>query len=287
MARRSIVRRTARRGRRVAAAAARLLFDMYEEARETVRHQGVALLLWEMFQNALSPLWEIEAEIWFAKDLSEVSDHPHPTLDLRIAEAEPDDVPAIVACLIEEDLPLDPDELVEETRKLTRVQLSKMRMGGTCFLARVDGELVHINWTLYRITASMLSSAVLLDYEEVVTTDAYTAPRWRGKGIHSVVLNHMLGVAHSRGRETAYTMTLLWNRPSRKGIIPLGWRRSGTLFYIRSEHTGKVRAVWLGPESGPFALLHMEDRQFLWQRRYRLRNGRCLMFAAFLTVRPR
>ena len=280
MLRRSLIGRAVRLPRSVAGRLRRGL----REARAAIRYQGVLLFLWEAVQQACRPFWEIEAEIWFVKDLEQVAEPRPLDLDLEVREADEADVPAIVDCVIEEDMPLDPDELPEEIRRRTRLHIDRIRLGGACFIAIVKGEIVHVNWTLYRIASSMLSRMLVLDPTEVVTTDAYTPVRWRGRGIHAVVLNHMLAVAHSRGRDIAYTMTLLWNRSSRKGIVSLGWRRCGSLFYIRSERTGKVRALWIGPDKGPFTLVRMREERLRRRRFYRLRGNRCLVLATFATA---
>jgi hypothetical protein len=279
MARRSFIRRAA-------GVALHRLYYALRTARETVRYRGFGLLLWEAFQASVGRFWEIEAEIWFSKDLEQVSGERRCRVDLQIAEADESEVPAIVACELEEDFEsTEPDEFAEETRTRPLIYLSNIRRGERCFVARVGAEIVHVNWTHYVTVPSLFAPLIILEPTEVLTTGAYTPPQWRGMGIHAVVLNHMLTVARNRGRKVAYTMTLMWNRPSRKAIISLGWRRCGIMLYVRSVHTGKARSLWIGADEGPFASVRSPNARRLWRRFYRLRNGRCIVLAGFRTVR--
>ncbi len=98
--------------------------------------------------------------------------------------------------------------------------------GFVCFIGRVDGQLVAYNWTQYK-PGEDNSLYVDLRAHEVHTTDAYTAPNYRGRNIHAALLREMLLFSAGLGYRYAYAGIRLTNRRSRKAHGRLGWERTG------------------------------------------------------------
>ena len=110
--------------------------------------------------------------------------------------------------------------------------LAKYDAGMICFVARSGSSVVAYNWI--RLEPGVSDSAfVALRRGEVWCTDAFTAHAWRGNKIHTALLNRMLQFAHERGCTTAYTLTRLRNRGSRKTHHRLGWEMTGRLLHVR------------------------------------------------------
>lgn len=257
------------------------LGESYRKVRDTLRYEGIAILLWKVLQRVANRLWQIEAEIWFDKDLSRPLPEVTARCDIQIAEASEFDVPNLVALELEPFRSLAPSLLADETRIRNEIYRDDIRRGETFFVAAVGSAIAHINWTHYVMLRPAFGQPIILDGSEVLTTGAYTPSRWRGLGIHAAVLNHMLRVAQERGRKVAYTTTMLSNRRSRKAILRLGWSVRGVLFYCRGKRGNRVYSIWYGGRHVPLPPLRQDDPRRLWRRSHALGRDRCVVLAAF------
>jgi hypothetical protein len=261
------------------------LGNTYRKVRDTVRYEGFGILLWKTLQRATNRFWQIEAEIWFAKDLSRPLPEVTARCDIEITEASEFDVPQLVAVQLEPYRSVAPSILAEETRIRNKVYRDDIRRGEKVFVATVGPDIVHVNWTHYVMHCSSFGHPILLDGSTVVTTDGSTSPRWRGLGIHAAVLNHMLKSAQQSGRTVAYTMTMLYNKRPRKGLRKLGWGICGVLLHCRSRRHEKIYSVWYGTRRIPLPPLREEDPRRLWRRSFGLGQDRCIMLATFRAVK--
>ncbi|MDI1283042.1 MAG: hypothetical protein PSV46_01485 [Reyranella sp.] len=113
----------------------------------------------------------------------------------------------------------------------------RLRRGELCFLAISDGEIAHVNWVCSTWGDALPGNPIRLKPGEIYTTDALTTDRFRGKGLHAVVLRAMLEHAQVRGDRHAYTLARLDRADSHKGLFQLGWRECGRAIYFLPRHS--------------------------------------------------
>ena len=112
--------------------------------------------------------------------------------------------------------------------------------GFVCFIARVHGQLVAYNWTQVKPGKDWFYYMDLRP-DEIHCTDAYTAPDFRGRNIHAVLLREMLLFSAGLGYRYAYSGVALTNRRSPKAHRRLGWETTGRALLV---HRGPVIRLW-------------------------------------------
>jgi GNAT superfamily N-acetyltransferase len=138
--------------------------------------------------------------------------------------------------------------------------------GNACFVAKADGRVVAFNWTWFS-SGSDDGCPVVLGPGEIYTTNAFTAPSYRGRKIHTETLAYMLHAAKAEGYRDAYTMVSVQNRASRKTMDRLGWRLSGRVVRLRVRRSASfVVLAFSGsrrPLGGPsFGVQHVLEHLF-------------------------
>lgn len=152
-----------------------------------------------------------------------------PGFTLRLAtEADLDAVIALYAAdpwlyLGEPGAP--PDALVRE------MYADRLRRGELCFLAVKGDQIGHANWSCYGWGDVLPDQPMRLHGDEVYTTDAVTAPAFRGRGLHAMVLQAMLEHARKRGLRRALTLARVDRQATYKAVLQVGYRRCGRLIY--------------------------------------------------------
>jgi hypothetical protein len=119
----------------------------------------------------------------------------------------------------------------------------RLARGERCYLAFVDGELGHINWTCRRWGDALPGRPLWLRPGEVYTTDAFTPAKFRGRGLHAFVLGTMLNEARRLGARHAYTLGQVDRPDALKGLYALEWREIGRVIYFQPR--GRDAAVYL------------------------------------------
>lgn len=127
--------------------------------------------------------------------------------------------------------------------------LARLDAGWSCFVAKLDGEVVAYNWTLYESTVDE-GDVIRLRAGEIYTSDALTREGLRGRRIHDVTLGHMLIEAKRAGYVDAYTMRSELKRASKKVMPRLGWTVSGR--FLRIKLLGRFWAVPVTGSPHPF-----------------------------------
>lgn len=127
--------------------------------------------------------------------------------------------------------------------------LQRLDDGWACFVAKLDGEVVAYNWTLYE-SAVDEGDVIRLGPGEIYTSDALTKEGLRGRRIHDVTLGHMLIEASKAGYADAYTMRSELKRASTKALARLGWVVSGR--FLRIKLFGRFCVVPLSGSAHPF-----------------------------------
>ncbi len=130
--------------------------------------------------------------------------------------------------------PGDPDQ----TREL---YLDRLRRGELCLLAMIGDAVAHVNWSCFSWGDTLPEQPLRLRPGEVYTTDAITAPAFRGRGLHTLVLRAMLDHARQRGVRRAYTLARVDRGATYKALFEVGYRRCGRLIYFQPK--GKTKAL--------------------------------------------
>ena len=170
----------------------------------------------------------------------------------------------------------------------------RLDTGSSCFVARVDGVIVGFNWLRVGTAVGIAETPMVLQDDEVYTTNAYTAHAWRGQGIHPALNYGMLRHAQQQGYRTAYTMARADNARSLVTMQRVGWSLSGVLLcYEPAWAPGELRWFARGsPYPMPVASLaslrvpslaeiheqqRFEEPELVkdrpWSKTYRLRTG--------------
>lgn len=233
-----------------------------EQAIETVRYDGAQFLLWKFFSNVVAPLIRIGVEIILEFDLTAALEPHKARVPLEIRHATLADVDRLITLQYGESLPADAvltdAEEYEEAKKdrmranLTMQYRHDLEHGDRCYIAFSGTEIAHTNWTRFSYALPIIGCMFALQQgEEVFCSDGYTAPAFRGKGVHGQVNMHMLLEAKARGYRVAYTTTDLSRTRSRRGLVRLGWTVCGRLLYIIPRGLGRTFIVRLSGRYGP------------------------------------
>ena len=238
------------------------LRNYYLVALADLRYQGVEVLLWRVMVKAFSPLLRLDLQILFDFDLQQALATRSPKVALVITRADESDIDEI----LDQQMPrLTVDEIrtFNDTQDLQYAQMLRargnafdvyrrsMRVGERCYVARVDGAIVHSNWIRFHDNGQIEGRPVELQPGEVYTTDAYTVEGWRGKGIHEAVLMHMLQIAKQMDCRRAYTITDLTKAGSRRGVQRVGWSYRGSILYVSPRGLKRTWLIRLGGDIEP------------------------------------
>jgi len=190
--------------------------------------------LWQGARKCAAPLGELCCALLFERSLADPPPPVPNALDASIRLATEDDVDTLCALYAADAW------LWLGSRDLYR---DRLRRGERCFLAFVDGMLAHVNWTCFQWGDALPGVPLRLRAGEVYTTDAFTPPRFRGKGMHALVLGRMLSDARAAGARHAYTLGQLDRPDAHKGLLALGWREIGRVVYF--QRLGRPSATFL------------------------------------------
>jgi GNAT superfamily N-acetyltransferase len=102
--------------------------------------------------------------------------------------------------------------------------LSRLQEGKLCFGAKYHGEVVAFTWC--NLTEGTIWSYRVfpLKEHEAFLFDAYTAERFRGRGIAPYLRYRCYDELAKRGRDHCYSITAVWNPPAAKFKKKLGAR---------------------------------------------------------------
>src|ERR1051325_4040612 len=118
--------------------------------------------------------------------------------------------------------------------------LDRLRRGELCFLATSGEAIAHVNWICFTWAEALPGHPIWLRCGEVYTTDAYTPPAFRGRGLHAFVLRAMLDHARTQGYRHAYPLARLDRPDAHKALFQLGWRECGRILYFQPRGRGKA-----------------------------------------------
>jgi GNAT superfamily N-acetyltransferase len=231
---------------------------------QVLGHDSVSLPLAWALAIALAPFGKITFEMLLERDLSVPVEPVSPQVPVAIREADEADLDAITALYSQDDYlylgdepaaPSGSGQYVVEPKARAQYY-DRMARGEKCFLALAGKEIVHVNWICFSWGDAVPGYPIFLLADEVYTTDAFTARKFRGQDIHAMVLGHMLRYAQSRGSCRAYTITRLDRRASFVAFRRLRWCVTGRFlcFVPRGSErswllrlSGKIDPLLRGP----------------------------------------
>ncbi len=199
--------------------------------------------LWQLARKGAAPIGDLCCALLFERSLTDPAPSVPNTLGASIRLATEDDVDTIC------ELYAGDSWLWLGSRDL---YLDRLRRGERCFLAFVDGVLAHVNWTCFQWGDALPGLPLRLRPGGVYTTDAFTPPPFRGKGVHALVLGRMLDDARAAGARHAYTLGQLDRPDAHKALLALGWREIGRVVYFQGR--GRSSAVFLWRSGNPAPL---------------------------------
>jgi hypothetical protein len=230
---------------------------------ESLRYEGVPVLLYRTLKKAASPLFDVDHQMLFEGDLRRPIEQRKARIDCVIELATEDDLEEIASNRFPDLVPIGDRELSDEeeynrARYLReRATMGKafqqsirewMRSGELCFVARVNGRIAHSNWLQLCGTGTTDQQPIRLLPHEVYTTEGFTVEECRGMGLHEAVLSHMLRYAQERGCTHAYTITDLVKTRARRGLARVGmWSKRGHHLFVSSE---RLQRTWIIPLGG-------------------------------------
>jgi GNAT superfamily N-acetyltransferase/ssRNA-specific RNase YbeY (16S rRNA maturation enzyme) len=194
-------------------------------------------LLSSLFRTARRLLPISELNLVLRKDLETLLIPYQPRIPLEISIASERDVE-------------DAARLRDFDSRLIAVYKSRWRRGHKCFVAKAGDTVIASNWLTLRAEVDNADFTAVRD-GEVVCSDAYTAPSWRGNGIHTALLSRMLHWARDAGYRVAYTEVSAWGRDSWITHYRLGWEIVQIAIWFLLGR-GKRETVWVfGRSSHP------------------------------------
>lgn len=244
----------------------RTLRDYLSTARSSLRYEGVAVFVWQAFAKLVSPVVTLSYQILLEIDLSKPVEVRSARVDCSIGQAGIDEIDALVDARFPIAVGSEPRhlsdadeyELAQDERHAAflREQYAKncldwMRAGEACFVARVDGEIAHINWVRLHDCAPVSGRVIQLADGEAYSTEAYTRPAWRGKALHEAVLSTMMAHARARGCHRAFTITDYANASSRRGVLRVGWTQRTRHIFVTLRRGGRTWLVRLRGDVTP------------------------------------
>lgn len=216
----------------------------YKRSVETLRYEGIHILLWRMARMCLSPLGVLGMETFYWKDLTQPLKEFRAKVNITICRATASDMEQLTTLLGRRYGPR-----THMSEKYRDIFLKRFRDGNECFVAKIGTEIVSYNWIIYDQKMQVANGyrSIHLKDDEVYTDDAYTAEVWRGKGIHTAGLNQMLLFLQQSGYQRVYTWANTDNKSSQKTHQRLGWEFFGTILYFIPR---RAKKAWIWKLNG-------------------------------------
>jgi GNAT superfamily N-acetyltransferase len=129
-----------------------------------------------------------------------------------------------------------------ETLKLVGIK-ERFQAGHVCFVAELDGEIVHTQWFSFGdMFLDAFSRRISLDPESAYAYDGFTLPDYRGLGMMGKTFSDALQYLYAkRGITHFYVATSHTNLVMQKLARRHGLREIGTVTYIRILTLGIIR----------------------------------------------
>jgi hypothetical protein len=209
-------------------------------------------LIWRMLVKCASPLGLLGVANLYRVDLT----HPLPQVCsqvmLRIEKATLLDLEALTALRMH-DLRASGASLGPQVEQGFREQtLQRFARGWKCYVARVDGAIIHCTWVAKSWAESIGHRFIVLKENEAYTADAYTARSWRSKGIYRAVTWRILTDLQEAQHTACYVIVHVECRPSNFVQLLLGYRTLGTVLYFAPRRAARTWVLPLQGSCAPF-----------------------------------
>lgn len=209
---------------------------------DTIRYEGLHILLWRMLKLGLSPLGELGIVSFCRKDLTQPLGETQAKVDLIVSQATEADTDQLATLAAKRWSPKQKRKLFK-TKSVQETIHDRFQQGAKCFVGKIGTEMVAYNWIFFH-RKEYGHYFIHLSDREALCDDAFTVEEWRGKAIHGAVHNQMLLFLQQSGFRTAYTLVHTDNISVKKALQRLGWNFYGTLLYF-SPHQSDEVLTWV------------------------------------------
>ncbi len=216
----------------------------YRRATETLRYEGIHILLWRAVITFLSPLGSVGLVTFYQRDLTQPLKEILAKVEITICQAPESDVDHLVTLVARRYGPLKNLQWYSKLGIRDTI-LQRFRRGQRCFVAKIGTQIVHYNWIFFHWEESVAGTGrhIHLTHNEALCNDGFTIEAWRGKSIHTAVNNQMLRFLQQTGYRRAYTVVATDNKSSQKALHRVGWEPSGIMLYFIPHGAEKAR-IW-------------------------------------------
>jgi GNAT superfamily N-acetyltransferase len=142
----------------------------------------------------------------------------------------------------------------------------RLREGQICAIARHGTDIVAYCWAAGSpVWVGEIGRAVVPARDDVYFYDAFTVPDWRGRGLFSAMLSHLVTVAAGRGRKRGLIFVEARNAASRRVIEKTGFQLVHTVSCVE---LGRFAPLWLRGRRLPSSrvMLVKPDRRAIEER---------------------
>jgi len=109
-----------------------------------------------------------------------------------------------------------------------------IRKGHLCFIADMDGEILHYKWVAFdEAYVSELDRNIYFDSNSAYIYSVYTVPDYRGFGLDPKVTTKVFDYLNKKGIEKVYILVRHNNLPSLRVIQKVGYRKMGEIRFIQ------------------------------------------------------
>jgi GNAT superfamily N-acetyltransferase len=110
----------------------------------------------------------------------------------------------------------------------------RLAQGDVAIVGMVRGQLAHLQWISFRSPwINEIGVTLRLGSGEAAGYGAFTAPAWRGHGIHALASRFLNEEERRRGATRHVSWVWASNTPSLRAFAKLGRRRTKTVWSIR------------------------------------------------------
>ena len=110
----------------------------------------------------------------------------------------------------------------------------RLKAGDLCFIGEKNGDIVHYRWICFNeVFVNELERKIRMRPNSAYMYDAYTVPKYRGKGIHPAVLTNAEDYLFQSGIKEMYTVILSNNHSSLRTWQKIGSRKMGEVTFIK------------------------------------------------------
>lgn len=230
----------------------------YKRTMDTLRYEGIHILLWRTFKICLSPLGALGMVTLCRKDLTLPLREMRAKVEVTFGQATESDIEELTTLVVRRYGPK-----AYKKRDMFRDKLlERFAHGNKCFVAKIGTEIVHYNWIFFQGWEHIVPGQFThLKDDEAICEDGSTVEAWRGKSIHTAVNTQMLLFLKQSGYRRAYTTVNTDYKSSKKALYRVGWEISGTMlsFIPRGAKKG-----WIWRISGtlvPFVEKQIPEHQ--------------------------